>query len=184
MTSKSEAEIISSYSRDLFSGQTIRGISQALKKSYPHVHRHVHHLLDKNVMIKKIVGPSYLCFLNFRTEAGKLYAASTSLDLARKKIQQNKKLKPLVDALSKIDGDTVLVMNPEPIILYDEHFATIARKLAKRFSVGLSEFTKYVSDVASFPNKQLTILHGHYAFFNKLGELMKSNSKFGGEMFR
>jgi len=47
---------------------TINQISKIIKKSYAFTNKYTHELIHKNILKKKIIGPSILCSLNYNNE--------------------------------------------------------------------------------------------------------------------
>lgn len=164
-----ELSIIGLYSDDLTSGFTILQISKLLKKAYPYINRKVNEFIFEGILIRTIVGKSYLCHLNIEN-------SQTTILLT---LIQLKKL------------EAKLANEPETEALVAE-----LNELRKQYSLGLAaEFGKEIviaseSRLSAESLKDTPLLNSRKIIFLSYAEFRKKLEKehaaqifFGNEMY-
>jgi hypothetical protein len=114
--------IIRAFSRDLASEHTIRQVSKLIKKSYAYTNKKCRELISQGVLLKKVVGASILCKLNFENDITITLLSLNSALEKREKISGKKKqdAEELQNSLSKA-VDVILLKENKFYIVAKDH---------------------------------------------------------------
>lgn len=167
MIARSESEILKELSNSLTDGMTIRAVSIALKKPYPHVHRHMQSLITKGLVTKRDVGASCLCRINLRDEAAILALSGIALEESRAKSPK------LAERIAEQIGEAMaVVQDKRVVVINDGEIAAPQKKALKTMKtpVEVVDSSAYFSsDHQSIP----LILSGQYRYLKHLSEVRR-----------
>lgn len=130
------------------------------------MHKHVHELLNKNILIKREVGPSHECYLNLEAEPCRL---AVSLSSYSNPSRHSK----LADSLRRnLPKGTIAFLEKDIIHIISEDVKS-ARMRMKAVGSGkkviFHTFTSYFS--SEFSYSMPTLLFGSYYYLTRLSDM-------------
>jgi len=173
---KLELDILGVFREDYTLPRSINQIAGLLKKAYPYIHTKVSELISEGVLNKVVIGRSYLCYPNLKSQ--KAVCLLSLLELA--KLEQpdpERELSALKDSVSGIKSDSGILS----VVAIDSALLAIVVNPSKKEEIKevMGRVTGYGLQIVGCDEFKLlcrqglrkrTVLYGLDKFFELLSE--------------
>ncbi len=156
---------------------SINQISKKLNKKYPYINKIVSMMIEDGILIKKVIGRSYLCSINFRNDEAVVLLTLNEINKRNNFVQKNKAMRLLLDTIDQLRRDITIhsvVWSKKELFLVvenidDENNIRSKFSTKQKIVVLTKKFSKKLFE--SINPKDQIILYGYEKYFEYLQEV-------------